>query len=247
MSHYKNSLDARMNVKNWQQNIVVASVGTSYEELKNWAANYNFMSTAAQLWMASSDETNDVGLEITIEGLVEETIDGVVYWLEDGEDLALDGTDARTPVETVKTYIRINKVSVKGTTPLTGILSLADEDSGTWSAGAPGTASNTVGYIAAGEKESNMMIFSVPSNHNGKILEAHAHGGLQAGDISIQANRFNGFGFVELDKISFQMQDHDYHVYEAPLRVYPKSDLKVLGIADTATTEITARIGMALH
>ena len=246
-SRADNSLLARMMTENWQQQVSLASITTTPTELKNWADAYKFLSAAAKLWMASTDETNDVGIGIKIKGLIEDP-DNNNEWIEAGETVLLDAVDARIPVETVNTYIRINKVSVVGSTPLTGILNLADEDTATWSAGAPGTGTNRVGYIAAGEKESNMMIFSTPARANGKVLELYARAdAAQSGFVDIQVNRYDGFGFVSLDQLPFPASEGRNRVYEIPLRVYPQSDIKILGASDASTTDIVSRIGMALH
>ena len=146
-----------------------AAVGTSFEtvaEFQSTTANETFVSTNIIDSIASDDQTNDVGIVITIEG---HTIDGSGNLTFVVQDATLDGTDARTEVTLTTPLARANRAYVKASgtfdspqaTP-TGNIYVYDNTDGQ-TAGVPTTAAATKLMILAGENQSEKAGTSISS------------------------------------------------------------------------------------
>lgn len=146
-----------------------ATVGTNWEtvaELQGTESDETFVSTNLIDGISSSDQLNDVGLVITIEG---HTIDGSGNLTFVTQDATLDATDARTEVTLTTPLARATRAYVKNSGTFnspqavpTGTIYIYDNTGGV-SAGVPSSASGTKLTISAGETQSKKAATTISS------------------------------------------------------------------------------------
>jgi len=227
---FKNSLAARALARVEHKAGINAAVGVAYENIWAVAATYTFLSAAGTLYMASSDQLNDPGLAITIEGLD-------TNWQRQVVTQTLSPVDARIPIlvgTTTTTWMRVNKAYVSDATAITGNVSIAREDAGTWVAGAPGTATTTQAYVAATQQESKQTVFSSSSNEEAFIFLLDLIN--NSADATTFRLSIREFGSTFIVKYTSPVVNNATFVKEwyLPLVVKSRSDVIVEAIATAA-------------
>jgi len=228
---HKNSLAARALARPLHLIGVNAAVSTSYENIWPVAATYTFLAAAGTLYMASSDQTNDPELEITIEGLD-------ANWNRQVVTQALSATDARTPIlvgSATTTWIRVNNAYVSDATAITGNVSIAREDAGTWSAGAPGTATNTLAYVSAADQTSKQAVYSCSANEEayGFVLYMN-NNSADATNFRVRVREFGGAFIVAWTSPAVNNTSSTKEFF-LPITVRSKADIIVEAIATAAS------------
>ncbi len=236
---YLNAEAAKALVSSVQKFGSNAGIGTSFEDMWEIGADYNFLSTAATLYIGSSS-ASDTAVTITVKGLDAD-------WLYQEIDIALDDSDPQADQVAVvsaggaETWIRVNRAYVSGATASVGNIYIADEVPGTWSAGGlPGTIGNTVAYIPIADQQTMQAIYSTPADQVGVLVHWHvSNTTVQAAQAKIQVREFGGVfrtqsSVVGLSNDIFHMEWHTYP------KLFPKSDIKVIAQADAATADFTS-------
>ncbi len=221
------------------------SVGNAaYEDVWDIAVlNYNFLSTAATLYIGSSN-ASDTAVTVTVEGLD-------ANWNYQTIAVALDATDPQADQVAVitaggsETWIRVNRAYVSGATASVGNIYIADELPATWTAGGlPGTLSNTVAYISIADQITEQAIYSTAAGKTGRVVSWEVTvESAQATDARLQIREFGGV-FQTKSNVVNVSNDTYKKTYGTYLKVPPKSDVKIAVKAQAATSAVVAEFDM---
>jgi hypothetical protein len=217
------------------------AVGTgAYENVWIPAALYTFLSSAGTMYMASTDDTNDKDLEITIEGLD-------ANWVEQTIVENLDATASRTPVlvgSSAITWIRVNRAYVSGDTAITGNVNIAREDAGTWSGGAPGTATNIKAYIPAPHQQTMQTVYSTPADTTHRLWTWYASE--RSGNVTDFSLQIRSFGKVFRTRSTKVLDNFvDNREWRFPIRVFQKSDIMVMVQAQASPSSVVSEFELS--
>ena len=213
-----------------------AGVGTTWEEIWEIGAAYNFLSTAATLYIGSSS-ASDTAVSVTVEGLD-------ANWDTQIIDIALDASDPQADQVAVitaggsETWIRVNRAFVSGATASVGDIYIADEVPGTWGVGGlPGTIGNTVAYISIADQQTHQSIYSSARNKTTAIASWEvSNSTVQASSARLQVREF-GKVFRTRSNVIGLTSETWKKTYDTFLRVPPKSDIRLQAQADATTAD----------
>ncbi len=213
-----------------------AGVGTTFEEIWEIGAAYNFLSTAATLYMGSSS-ASDTAVSVTVEGLD-------ANWDMQIFEVALDASDPQADQVAVitaggsETWIRTNRAYVSGATAAVGNIYIADEVPGTWGAGGlPGTIGNTVAYISIADQQTSQAIYSTPRNKTAAITSWEvSNSTAQAAQARLQIREFGGVFRTRSSVIGLTSETWK-KAYDTFLRVPPRSDIQLQAEANATTAD----------
>ena len=213
-----------------------AGVGTSFEEIWEIGAAYNFLSTAATLYIGSSDAL-DTAVSVTVEGLD-------ANWDLQFIEVALDGTDPQADQVAVitaggsETWIRVNRAYVSSSTAAVGNIYIADEVPGTWGAGGlPGTIGNTVAYIPIADQQTQQAVYSTPRNKTTAISSWEVSNTTAQSSAARLQVRLFGEVFRTRSNVIGIANETFKKEWSSYVRVPPKSDIQLQAQADAATAD----------
>lgn len=232
------------------------AVGTTFETVavfQGTTANETFVSTNLIDSIASTDQTNDVGLTITIEG---HTIDASGNLTFTVQSVTLDGTDARTEVALTTPLARATRAYVANSGTFdspqavpTGTIYVYDNTDGQ-TAGVPTTAAATKLVIEAGETQSEKCATSVSYKDFWFIETISASISTATGPTTIITARveirdvFNGGVWRPMGK-DFTLFDGQNGVtfdYEPLLIVPPNHDVRLRAKTDAGSSGVYGSI-----
>jgi hypothetical protein len=165
------------------------------------AETYTF-STTADIDRVSSDNSGDTGISITVVGLDSN-------WLEVTQTVALDGTDAQTPVALTTPLIRVNRAfNANGTDLLGNVYVFVN---GATTGGVPNTVTDVRAFILIGEGQTLQTIYTVPDGKTAYFMGLESSL-TKAGGATIVSGTFRGrtreFGKVFRTKDEFELISH---------------------------------------
>ena len=217
-----------------------AGVGNAaFEDMWEIGASYNFLSTAATLYIGSSN-AGDTAVTVTVQGLD-------ANWEVQEIDVALDGTDPQADQVAVitaggsETWIRGNRAYVSGATASLGNIHIADEVPGTWGAGGvPGTVGNTVAYLPIADQQTMQAVYSTADNDKVGAIVAWETSNVsaQAAEAKIQVRQFGGV-FRTLSSVVGLVGSTWNKVWQTYPKLQPKSDIRIIAKANAATADFT--------
>ena len=197
-----------------------ASVGTSFVPVWEGNSSYTFPSSAIQMHLVSSVNTGaDATSLITISGLD-------ANYNQISENIKLNGT---TAVTTVKSYFRVNSMSVASGAP-TGNITLKD-------------TSDTTLYaeIAAGNGRTLMGIYTVPAGYTFYLSRIDINTSLNAnpaGFATYQNYQTNSAGVSTVTIVA--PFTNNYHTQRVmPRLVSEKTDIQLQAKVSTGTAALT--------
>jgi len=197
-----------------------ASVGTSFVPVWEGNSSYTFPSSAIQMHLVSSVNTGaDATSLITISGLD-------ANYNQISENIKLNGT---TAVTTVKSYFRINSMTVASGAP-TGNITLKD-------------TSDTTLYaeIAAGNGRTLMGIYTVPAGYTFYLSRIDINTSLNAnpaGFATYQNYQTNSAGVSTVTIVA--PFTNNYHTQRVmPRLVSEKTDIQLQAKVSTGTAALT--------
>ena len=243
---YNNAEAAKALTANEQKFGSNAGIGTSFEDIWEIAADYNFLSTAATLYIGSSN-AGDTAVTVTVEGLD-------VNWDYQSVEVALDATDPQADQVTVvsaggsETWIRVNRAWVSGATGAIGNIYIADEVPGTWGAGGlPGTIGNTVAYISIADQQTMQSVYSQPRDQVGSLVSWEvSNTTAQAAEAKIEIREFGGVFRTKSSVIGIANDTFQKVWYTYP-KLFPKCDVKIAAKSDAATADFTGEFDIYTH
>ena len=196
------------------------SVGTSFVPVWEGNSSYTFPSSAIQMHLVSSVNTGaDATSLITISGLD-------ANYNQISENIKLNGT---TAVTTVKSYFRVNSMSVASGAP-TGNITLKD-------------TSDTTLYaeIAAGNGRTLMGIYTVPAGYTFYLSRIDINTSLNAnpaGFATYQNYQTNSAGVSSVTVVA--PFTNNYHTQRVmPRLVSEKTDIQLQAKVSTGTAALT--------
>lgn len=256
LNTYGDRVSVREKAKNLNKFGLNETVGTTFETIAQFqgtTANETYVSTNIIDSISSSDQLNDVGLTITVEG---HTIDGSGNLTFVTQNATLDGTDARTKVTLTTPLARATRAYVanSGTfnspqaTP-TGTIYIYD-DTGGITAGVPNTAAATKLLIAAGETQSQKCATSVSSTDYWFIAAFDAGIGEAGGAANRVLVRLeirdvaNGGAWRPLGRdLTLDIDQNGVQQEEQPFLIVPKNhDVRVRAKVDSNTSSVFAEV-----
>jgi len=246
IERYENAEAAKALTDNEQKFGSNAGVATSFEDMWEIAADYNFLSTAATLYIGSSS-ASDIAVTVTVEGLD-------ANWDYQKVEVALDGTDPQADQVAVitvsgsETWIRVNRAWVSGATAAVGNVYVADEVPGTWGAGGlPGTIGNTVAYISIADQQTMQAIYSVPNDQVGALVSWDvSNTTAQAAQAKIEIREFGGVFRTKSSVIGIANDTYHKVWYTYP-KLFPKCDIKIAAKSDAATADFAGSFDIYTH
>ena len=204
---------------------VQAAVATSYIPVWENASAYTYPAAAAVMNLVSTVNTgaDKTGTSVLIQGL--DSAYAVI-----SETLTLNGT---TVVPTVKSYLRINNISVSAVTSSTmptGVITLKDL-----------TNTTTYAQIAAGLGRSQMSIYTVPAGFTLYLSRIDAYTSLNGSSAAYASYR--NYSTSSTGVVSLSQQAPFSNIYHAQ-RVMPrpfteKTDIQLQAIASTGTAVVS--------
>ncbi len=238
IERYENAEAAKALVSSVQKFGSNAGVATTFEDMWEVAAAYNFLSSAATLYIGSSDAA-DIAVTVTVEGLD-------ASWEHQTIEVALDGTDPQADQVTVtsaggsETWIRINRAWISGATASDGNIHIADEAPGTWGAGGvPGTLTNTVAYIPIADQQTMQAIYSTALNGVGALTSWEvSNNSAQSSEAKLQIREFGGV-FRTVSSVTGLLSDTFRKTWSTYPKLPSKADIKIIAQADAATADFT--------
>lgn len=243
IERYHNAEAAKALVSSVQKFGSNAGVGTSFEDMWEIAADYNFLSTAATLYIGSSS-ASDTAVTVTIQGLNAD-------WEYQTIEVALDGTDPQADQVAVitaggsETWIRVNKSWISGATASVGNIYIADEVPGTWGGGGlPGTIGNTVAYIPIADQQTMQAIYSFSLNGVGALVSWEvSNNTAQAAEAKLQLREFGGV-FRTMSSVTGIVSDTWKKTYDTYPKLHSKADIKIIAQADASTADFTGEFNI---
>ena len=197
-----------------------ASVGTSFVPVWEGNSSYTFPSSAIQMHIVSSVNTGDdkTATSVLISGLD-------ASYNQISETIKLNGT---TAVTTVKSYFRINSMSVTGGAP-TGNITLKDT-----------TDTTLYAEILAGNGRTLMGIYTVPAGYTFYLSRIDINTSLNANPAGYATYQnyqtTNGVSTVTI----IAPFTNNYHTQRVmPRAVAEKTDIQLQAKASTGTAALT--------
>jgi hypothetical protein len=233
-----NTFLAKTQLLGFRNRLGLSGVGTSLTEVKEagWQGVVFYPATGALTHVAST-EINDKGKTLTVVGL---STDGEMLY----ESITLDATSGQTPVPLLLAYRRINAVRVATPDDITlGTVSFAHADPTTeWTAGVPAN-DKTLMVITAGNRESHSLIHATQEQYGilhlvEFIFRVEANGGT----FVIETRDFGDTDWYVEDTIILAADTRTHAVYDVPIAVRPRSDVRIRAKATATTTNIHARV-----
>jgi hypothetical protein len=198
---------------------------------------YTFMSSAAALYISSSNATDTQVYEV--QGLDAD-------WTLQTATVTAAG---QTKTAITGTWIRVFRVRNSGTTNNAGSVYIYEDDTPT--AGVPATKSKIKAHIEIGQNQTLMAIYSIPANTTAYLYSFYAsmNRSVSTGgaDMFLYVRPFGGvfqvkyvLGTIGAGSGLFQ------HEYQIPLEIEPKSDIKVRAEVNANDTDISAGFDLVL-
>lgn len=231
------------------------SIGTAWTTVAQWQGsviNETFVSTNLIDSISSSDQSNDVGITVTIEG---HTIDGSGNLTFVIQDATLDGTDARTKVTLSTPLARATRAYIGNSGTFdspqavpTGTIYIYD-DTGGVAAGVPSNDSQTKLILAAGFTQTEKTATAISQSDYWIVTGFNAgvgEGTSNAGQVTIRMeilDIFNGGVWRPLgsDIVAIVGQANPSPPPLKPYRIVPKNhDWRIRAITDSSTAPVYA-------
>jgi hypothetical protein len=193
--------------------------------------------TAASVMKVSSSSGSDLygtggAQSVFIQGLD-------ANWNAVSETVNLNGQNA---VNTSKTYIRINRVTVVAGAVNIGNIHVGI---GTVSAGVPAT---TYGFIKIGNGESIQSMYSIPAGHTAYLIDGSIASGTTAANKYIvgrlMARPFGGVLITSM--ITSLATGQNTYNFKAPIRIEEKSDIEARALSSSGTDEVATHFQFIL-
>lgn len=207
------------------------------EETWDGSAAYEYAAAASLMWISSSDETNDVGLTYSVQGI---DADGALATIE----ATLHAVDARTMVPVLSggtddKWLRIFRVHATSATAATGDIYVSKDNTDVGGDGIPDTATDIQAKIVIGNEQTLMTMFTVPTGKTGHLL------GWEVSTSTAQVVtcelfvRENGKTFRIKGSMVINAAGGE-HVFRLPLEIPALADVKVMAQAGAASAAVSA-------
>jgi hypothetical protein len=203
---------------------------TPYEEIWDGEAAYEYLAddTFATMYLSSDDETNDVGLTYSIQGIDSEynlsTVIGTLH-----------AVDARTMVAltsgaTDDKWWRIFRVVATSSTASTGNIYVSKDNTDAGGDGIPDTATDIQAKILVGNEQTLMALWTCPVANTAYLTGYYAATSVaKVTTVKLFVRPFGGvFNLKHMIVLNATKGDHDF---KFPLTVAAKSDLAMTAIA----------------
>ncbi len=203
------------------------TVGTSEEVIWSPSIAFNYIVTAIELKLSSSNDTDVV--DVTIEGLNEN-------WLMVSDTKTLTG---QTFVTTTNKYIRVFRMYITSANA-----ALGDIYAGLGSVGS-GIPSTIHAKIDIGRNQTLMAVYSIPADETGFILRTKWSSEItKANQVNLYIREFESvFRIKTIDDFREEFADHPFLLWEdAPA----KSDIESRGVSSAGGGSISASFDMIL-
>jgi len=201
------------------QSAYSGSVTTTEKMIWTGTGDYIYPATGQQLSITSTSAGDTQ--QINIYGLNEN-------WIETQETVTLNGL---TPVQTVNSFVRVNRADNIGETDLVGQVTGLN-------------GANIIFHISPSTQKTSIASYSVPAGKTAYLFQGNASTDkLDGVDFKFLIRQFGQRFIVEEHFGIYQA------IYETPRPFIPipeKSDLKVTGLARQGTVPVTAQFGLLL-
>ena len=220
------------------------TVGSSLEDIWDGAADYEYPAAAGGMWISSDDQTNDVALTFTVEGIDKDSNFASVTG-------TLDGTDARTMVPVLSggtddEWLRVFRVFATSNTAATGNIYVSKDNTDAGGNGIPDTVTDIQAKIIIGNEQTLMCMFTIPTGNTGYLLDFEASTGLaKLSEVNIYIREpGKTFRIQHAISINASFAHHDWMV---PLTIPAGSDIKVRGLSAGGGGAISAGFELFYH
>lgn len=218
------------------------AVGTSFEDVWTLGGSYDFPTEAISL-QASSDDVDDTGVEIWVEGL-----DADLFPVTASADLNGQG---RVNVGTTEQFFRVFRAYVAGSVEPEGNIYVYESGVGI-TAGVPDTLSDTKAYIEADLNQTEMAIYTIPNDKIGIVRSTALPGGgvTVAGKLigiegHLMARQFGGVFRAQVPTVNVSGAGGGIQ-WSVPLRYPGGTDLKLIARAATDSAQVAGGFELIL-
>jgi len=203
-----------------------AVIGTDEETIWDQGGLYAYP-TSAIVMKCSSSNTGDTSTVISVSGLDEN-------YNELTESITLNG---QTAVNTTNSFIRVNRVFVTDTAPSGDVY----VGTGTVTSGVPATK---YAKIVAGENQTEMAVWTVPSGYTGYIYKLQASGGSTASNkyATLKLKVKPSGGVFRTQTTMVVQQNSAEFSLDVPIIATEKSDIEIRATASSGTEAVTANM-----
>lgn len=198
-----------------------SAVTIAYETVWDGGGIYTFPSSATTAVITSASGATDSGVKVTIEGLD-------ANYAEQSEEVTLNASGTFT---TTNTYLRVHRGFVSGGTAADGDITVT-------------VNSLTVAKILADYQQTQMLVYTVPANHTGYILQVDAS--VQKNQeivVKIQVRESDGVFRTRGILASFGTPAH--RKFDLPMMLPEKTDIRI-DVKAGATTEVAGELELVL-
>jgi hypothetical protein len=214
----KNQIDKISGVHKFGYN---PTVGTSYETIWTEGGTYVFPTNATTAVCTSASGATDSGVEITIEGLD-------ANYVEISETLTLNASGT---VTSSNSYLRMNRAFVSGSSATDGNITVTVD-------------SLTVAVIDSAYQQTQQLIYTVPAERDGYILQVDA--GVQKNQEIILNMNIREVGKVfRTQAIISSFGVPASRAFDLPMHLPPKTDIRV-DVKAGASTGVSGELEIIL-
>ena len=200
-----------------------ADIDDATETVWDTGGTYTYPSSAVTMTATSSSGATDSGVQVTIQGLD-------TNYDELSEEVTLDASGTAT---TTGSFLRVYRAFVSGSTASAGNITITN-------------SSTTYAYIASGEQQTLMAIWTVPAGYTAYLMSTHVtvftEQNNKVGTVNVMARRLNGV-FRTADKFDV-FQDSVTQNYICPVPFPEKTDLEVRAIASSSNADLKIAAGL---
>jgi hypothetical protein len=224
----KGNISGYSGVNKFGYNAAIAA--TPFEEVWDGQAPYEYLAddTFATMYLSSDDETNDVGLTYSVQGIDSDynlsTVTGTLH-----------AVDARTMVALTSgasddKWWRIFRVIATSGTAATGNIYISKDNTDAGGDGIPDTATDIQAKILTGNEQTLMALWTCPLANTAYMTGYYAATSVaKVTTVKLFVRPFGGvFNLKHLIVLNATMGSHDF---KFPLTVAAKSDIAITAIA----------------
>lgn len=224
----KGNISGSVGVNKFGYNAAIGA--TPYEEIWDGQAVYEYLAndTFATMYLSSDDETNDVGLTYSMQGIDSDynlsTVTGTLHAVDARTMVALTSgaTDGK--------WWRIFRVIATSGTAATGNIYVSKDNTDAGGDGIPDTATDIQAKILVGNEQTLMALWSCPLANTAYLTGYYAATSVaKVTTVKLFVRPFGGvFNLKHMIVLNASPGDHDFLF---PLTVAAKSDIAMTAIA----------------
>lgn len=221
-----------------------ADIDNSLETVWSLGGQYTYLSSASTVYVSSSS-TDDTSAGTGAQSV---TVRGLDANFDEQEVTVSTNGQSGVQVGAASNWIRVNRVSVE--TAGSGEQNAGNIHVGTESSPTSGVPATSYGYIAAGDNQSLMALWTVPRGYTAYLSQTNITAACTSSNklltVSLVARSpNNGSVFKVMDRFGMNIGGARVdQVYDIPLKFETKTDIEVRAITDASSANAAVSAGL---